>query len=826
MAKKIHLICNAHLDPTWQWEWEEGAAEALSTFRSSADFCEEFEGFIFNHNEVSLYRWISEYDPGLFERIEVLIKQKKWHVMGGWYLQPDCNMPSGEGFVRQMLIGRHYFRDHFDTMPTTAINFDPFGHTRGLVQILKKAGFDSYIFCRPDQEDCALPGEKFIWKGYDGSEIVGIRVTSFYNSEMGKAVEKIKKIALECPEGGMDICLWGVGNHGGGASRCDLEQIEVLQKEFLKNNIEIIHSTPEGFVQELDRSKLPEHKGDLNLWAPGCYTSQIRVKQTYRRLENSFFFAEKIASHAAASGSMVYPEEELREACYSLLNAQFHDTLPGTSVQPVEESGLRSMDYALELLARVRARAFFALSKGQRKPDKDEIPIMIYNPHPFVVEGDWECEFMLWDQNWKEEFSLPVVYQRGEKLPSQCEKELSNIPLDWRKRAVFHAKLEPMSMNRFDCKFEMLESRPVIPQKAVNERIVLDYGSLYVEIGRKSGLIEELKVNGVPMLRSRAFQLCVFQDFADSWSMHNHSWTDKIGIFQLLSEEEGTEMSALQEFIPSVRIIEDGEVRTVVEAVFGYKKSSAVLRYLIPKRGTQIELQVRLVWTEKQKMVKMCIPADMKRMECIGEVAFGQEKMPEGGRENCSQRYLVLKDENKAIGLMNDGVYGSSYVGADFYQTLLRSAAYTAHPIKERPILPTDRYSAHMDQGERLFHFKLDFGETKGIMGRIPQEAAVFNQRPFALSFFPSGQGAVPLRGLDISGEGIELTALKKAEKAEDYIARIFNAREERRETKVTDFYGNSIVLEMCPFEVRTLRFSKKGILCCDMMEFDTPSVI
>lgn len=150
MAKRIHLICNAHIDPTWQWEWEEGAAEALSTFRSAADFCEDFEDFVFNHNEVSLYRWILEYEPELFERIKEQITKKKWHVMGGWYLQPDCNMPSGESFVRQMLVGRHYFKDNFGAYPTTAINFDPFGHTRGLVQIMKKAGFDSYIFCRPD----------------------------------------------------------------------------------------------------------------------------------------------------------------------------------------------------------------------------------------------------------------------------------------------------------------------------------------------------------------------------------------------------------------------------------------------------------------------------------------------------------------------------------------------------------------------------------------------------------------------------------------------------------------------------------------------------
>ena len=163
MAKKqINLICNAHLDPVWLWEWEEGAAEAVSTFRIAADFCDEFDGFIFNHNEAILYEWVEEYEPSLFKRIQELVKKGKWHIMGGWYLQPDCNMPSGESFVRQILLGQEYFKSRFNKIPTTAINFDPFGHTQGLVQILAKSGYDSYLFCRPGSEDLKLPQEEFI----------------------------------------------------------------------------------------------------------------------------------------------------------------------------------------------------------------------------------------------------------------------------------------------------------------------------------------------------------------------------------------------------------------------------------------------------------------------------------------------------------------------------------------------------------------------------------------------------------------------------------------------------------------------------------------
>ncbi len=97
------------LDPVWLWEWEEGAAEAISTFRTAADLCEAFPDFVFNHNEAILYEWIEEYEPALFKRIQQLVKRGQWHIMGGWFLQPDCNMPSGESFVRQALYGRRFF---------------------------------------------------------------------------------------------------------------------------------------------------------------------------------------------------------------------------------------------------------------------------------------------------------------------------------------------------------------------------------------------------------------------------------------------------------------------------------------------------------------------------------------------------------------------------------------------------------------------------------------------------------------------------------------------------------------------------------------------
>lgn len=283
--KTLHLVCNAHLDPVWLWNREDGIAAAVSTFRAAVELCEQFDELIFCHNESLLYQWIETLEPDLFKKIRRLVRAGKWHIMGGWYLQPDCNMPSGESLVRQILLGRRYFKEKFDREPTTAVNFDTFGHSRGLVQILAKSGFKSYLFMRPHASLCPLPEDQFRWIGFEGSEVVATRVKE-YNSNLGNAHLKIRKWLEENADIECGIVLWGVGNHGGGPSRIDLKRIRQIISE--TDHCEIRHSTPERYFEELcdARPDLPVYEGSLNHILTGCYTSMIRIKQKHRQLEN------------------------------------------------------------------------------------------------------------------------------------------------------------------------------------------------------------------------------------------------------------------------------------------------------------------------------------------------------------------------------------------------------------------------------------------------------------------------------------------------------------------------------------------------------------
>jgi len=812
--KKFHLICNAHLDPVWLWEWEEGAAEAVSTFRIAADMCEQFAGFVFNHNEVTLYKWVEEFEPELFERIRRLVAAGRWHIMGGWYLQPDCNMPSAESFVRQMLLGRRYFQEKFGATPTTAINFDSFGHSRGLVQLMVKAGYDSYLFCRPIASQLELPGDDFVWVGYDGSEIDAHRAPEMYNSHRGRAGAKVSEWLEKNAASSVSSLLWGVGNHGGGPSYVDLQQIEALIAQ--TENTQIVHSTPEAYFRELRDSgaSLPRHLSDLNPHAVGCYTSQIRVKQKHRLLENEIYMTEKMLSHAAMYGAVTYPAADLHEALCDLMVSEFHDVLPGSSIQPVEETALRMIDHGLEIVSRLKARAFFALAAGQPVAEEGEIPILVYNPHPYPVEGIWECEFQLADQNWDEAFTMPSVYRGGQPIPSQAEQELSNLNLDWRKRVAFQATLEPSSMNRFDVRLEVWPKKPLPELKAEDGMLKFKSAEMEVDINCATGLVDRYTARGTDYLLPGAFAPIVIADSDDAWGMEVTSFRNVEGRFKLMSSEAGTRFSGVTETqLDSVRVIEDGQARTVVEAVFHYNDSYLVQTYKLPKQGTEFEVQLRVIWNEKSRMLKLSIPTAITEGAYWGQVAGGVDRLVEGGLEAVAQKWTAVYDDrnDRYFACLNDGIHGSDYDRGEIRLSLLRSPGFSGHPILDRTVMPQDRYSGRIDQGERLYRFWFRGGEGKQPFAALDRQALSRNEKPYIVSFFPPGTGVKPAPLAELSDETVVMTACKQAEDGEGYVVRLHNPTGETLHATLhlpaADIREQ---IQFHPFEYKTLHYDKR----------------
>lgn len=176
----LHMIGNAHIDPVWLWQWQEGFHEVKATFRSALDRMSEYDDFVFTASSAAFYEWVEQSDPAMFAEIQERVRQGRWELAGGWWVEPDCNIPAGESFVRHGLYGQRYFRQKFGVTARTGFNVDSFGHSATLPQILKKSGIEQYVFLRPMPHERELPGRLFEWQSMDGSRVLAFRIPFQY----------------------------------------------------------------------------------------------------------------------------------------------------------------------------------------------------------------------------------------------------------------------------------------------------------------------------------------------------------------------------------------------------------------------------------------------------------------------------------------------------------------------------------------------------------------------------------------------------------------------------------------------------------------------
>ena len=795
--KNVYLLCNAHIDPIWLWKWQEGAAEAISTFRTAADFCEEFDGFVFNHNEALLYEWIEEYEPELFRRIQKLVSDGKWHIMGGWYLQPDCTMLSGESFIRQIEYGRRYFKEKFNKTPTTAINFDPFGHTRGLVQILKKSGFDSYLFMRPgtDRGD-------FIWRGFDGSEILAHCHYGGYCTLKGKSIEKIKYVLEECADKENILVLWGIGDHGGGPSRGDMNGITEFMKE--KSELNIKHSTPEEYFKTVNKDKLNIIEKSLGPCMIGCYTSMTQIKQANRRVENKI----EMMKQMIAQSDISVDNTEIENAEKALMLSQFHDVLPGSMIKKAETDSLNAFGYAEKICDKYIAKAFFKLCDGQPRCEDGEVPVIVYNPLPYTIEKEVEVEIQLENQNWNEgETTIAKVKdESGNYVLSQNEKEDCTFSLDWRKKIVFRAKLEPMRINRFNCELYVKKNynRIAVPTET-DEYFCVKNKRMTVKIDKKTGLIAEYTVDGKTRLKPNSGVINVYADNEDPWGMTVNCFNNKIGKFKLMSDCDANKFNGYSdEKYANVRVVENGDVRMKVQALFEHDKSVAVVTYMIPKNDTYIDIKVHMFSNDVNRTYKMTFAADFENGKFMGQTAFGTEELADDKSEVTFHNWCGRISNDAELYVLNNGTYGGSGGDGEISVTLLRTPVYSAHPIKKRQIAPHDRFLDHIDMGEREFEYRLTTEKA------VDKEAELFNMPPYSIPFFPSGNGKIKNISVEIDNDKILLATMQKEE--DGILIRLFNTQNSTNTSNISVF-GVNTKISLAPYEYKTYMVQNSKVL-------------
>lgn len=371
------LVGHAHIDLQWLWEWPEGLDFTRSTFEQACKFMDEYPEFTFTQSSAGLYEKIEEQYPELFDNIVKRAKEGRFEFVGGRWCEGDTNMISGESHARHLLYGQRYFKKVFGKISTVGWEPDTFGHTAQMPQILKLGGIDAYYFCRGGKN---LP--LFWWEGPDGSRVLAFDEPasgSWYNSDITD--KNVTELLDFYDKTGLKNLIWvyGVGNHGGGPTR---EQIEKAMKwKDEKGRPKVAFSTARKFFdlcKEKNLDKLPIVKEELNPVFRGCYTTHGDIKQLNNDAQAALDSAEALAFMASRSG-YPYPAADLARCWKTVLWNHHHDTLPGSGIHDSYELTKIHLNQVIEQAAWIQQSA--ARHLAYRVEDTGEGDgLLVFNP--------------------------------------------------------------------------------------------------------------------------------------------------------------------------------------------------------------------------------------------------------------------------------------------------------------------------------------------------------------------------------------------------------------------------------------------------------------
>lgn len=822
----VHLICSAHLDPVWQWRWEEGASEALATFRNAVDILGEHAGLVFCHNEAVLYQWVERLDPGLFGEIGRLVRAGRWTVSGGWFIQPDTNLPGTESLVRHIAEGRRYFHERFGVRPRVAYNFDSFGHSAGLPQILRLAGYELYIHMRPQGHELSLPADLYRWRGADGTIIPAYRISvGLYHTERDNIEERLRAGVALALEVGRDVpVFWGLGDHGGGATREDLCRIDAfINKE---TRVRIIHSTPDAFFEAVRGAarSAPVFEGELGRSFTGCYTSLSRLKRRAVRSLGGLVQSEALATAAWWLRGQAFPAEALSEAWRLHLFNDFHDIITGSCVEPAEADALDQYGRAEDLARGARFAAVAALNSGGGAGSPLPVTVANANPLPGRVPVEFEC-MADYRPFWKGEWHLRLFRADGSEVLCQEEQPESLLPFNgWRRRLSFVDDLPGVGLSKYEVRaFEgpAPEKRGHVPKLHVPVS----------HVSRTTGFVTSLKTAaGVECLAGPLFEPLVIEDTADSWGTERWSYRKVAGRFKA----EGPP-----------RVIRDGPVRTLTQTVLSFKKSQIVMDVHSYSDWPVLEFRLRITWNEESRRLKLRIPTRFEAASVLCEVPGAAVARPADGEEHVHGRWLFVEGRVKggvaALGIVNSGQPGYDFEDGEVRLSVLRSAAY----CHERGFdLDRARRWKYMDIGVHDVRLLVAAGEPDEVRTALPGLAdylssppAVYAHLPFGVtgarrgetyqgSISPSVPSSVEL--LSLAPAGVRLLACKPSWDGKALVIRLQEAAGRRTRARMTvalpgdtgtesghDMRGHvpevHVPLFLKPFEIKTIRVERDG---------------
>jgi alpha-mannosidase len=739
------------------------------------------------------YEWVANNDPVLLASIRKRVEEGRWDLVGGWWVEPDVNIPSGEALARQGLYGQRTLQRLFGTMAKTGYNPDSFGHPGSLPQILKQQGMDNYVFMRPNATEKNLERNLFWWQGVDGSRVLTFRIPLAYDDPADVRGHMEKEIGLLKGQPIRDAMeFFGVGDHGGGPTKANMASIRQIQQE--KGAPTISYSTPDRYFSEIRdhaQNQLTTVQDDFQHHSVGCYTAVSSIKKGNRMAEAALVTAEKFAAVGSVSWGADYPKPDLTKAWEKVLFLQFHDSLAGTALPEhytmARDAHGRAMDTAHDAM-------FAALQKlAWQVPavDADSKYYVVFNPHAWPVKENVEYDF-----GWDRATPGYVQDETGRVLPSQWI-DATTVTMN---RLGFATQVEvpPFGYRQI----RILKGAPPQPLPKTTLQVsdrVLENEFLRITFSPNGtiGILDKRTGKQVFQGGDTGARGVVLDDPSDTWSHHVRAYDKEIGAFGAAT----------------TKVIETGPLRGRIRVRSTYGASTLTTDWILYSESPSVEMRVALDWHEHQKMLKFSFPVDVATPEATYEIPYGAMKRNNVGDEDPGQRWIDVTGTQAGqpygFAIVNDAKYGYSINGTDMRVSVVRGAVYAQH--EPRTLDPKADYR-WMDQGVQEFRMLL-MPHVGGWQDAQVVHAAEELVAPSAVMYQGIHPGTRPESGsfLSVDSPNVIVSTVKEAEDGDDIIVRCYESTgRQSRATVNLAFAKTQWSGTFHPFEIKTLRINRR----------------
>ena len=790
-AGRIALTGHAHLDLAWLWPVSETLRKGRRTFASVLSLMDRYEDFVFNQSSAQLYAWIEDEAPDLFERVRQRVAEGRWEPVGGMWVEPDCQTPSGESIVRQLLYGQRYFEDRFGRRSKVAWLPDTFGFSPAVPQLLRGAGIGGFFTYKLNWSEAnSFPHDLYEWEGLDGSTVLA---HDFENpgQDYNGNVRPLDLLGTwrnfegkrRHPE---TIFSFGWGDGGGGPTEEMLENFSRLKGFPAMPRLRM--AMVEDFFERLPKTGLPRWTGELYLELHrGTLTSQAKVKKLNREAEHRLLEAEVLLTLASLRGAG-YPAEELEDAWKTLLLNQFHDILPGTSIREVYEVTHAELEGVVRTARTLRDDALAVGGEPDQRPAL-LVANASLNPRPLTVLLEGEDARGVTDAAGA---ALPVQETDGGLLVHDPERRVPGLGWTALRRAEGEGQPSPGAV-------------PGVRVEEGGGGVVIENDLLRVEVGADGALHRVFDREAErEVLAGRANALWAYTDKPRNWE----AW----------DVEEGYEGEGEEILSDSVEVVEKGPLRASVRVTRRWGGSEIVQTYRLLSGSRRLDVETWIDWHERRVLLRALFPLNVRSHEATSETMFGAQRRPTHGNtgwdaarfEVSAHRFCDLSEPGFGVALMNDGKYGHSTKGNVLGISLLRS------PLYPDPLA---------DEGEHRFTYALYPHPGDWTVAGVTREAFALNS-----PLVPVRGAEAPEESSFVEAEGLELAlaGLKRSEDGLAVILRLYEPHGARGRTRLRfpggltraektnlleDSGGaqvavedNGIDLEVRPFEVVTLR--------------------